>query len=218
MGHKVNPKSLRLGVNTNWISRWYTSPKDFAKNLQQDIELREFIKKTWKSAAIAEVEIERSKNFIRVVIMTSRPGILIGRGGSGIEDMTAKIKSTFFRGSRAVVKIDVREIRHYEENASLLAQNVAEQLERRIPFRKVLKSSLDQAQKNRNIKGVKILVSGRLGGAEMSRTEWLSRGTIPLHTIRANIDFARAIAYTTYGTIGVKVWIYKTDERVINNK
>jgi len=209
MGQKVNPKNLRIGINTNWTSRWFGNGKDFAKNLEQDIRIRTFIKKEWKTAAIAEVDIERSKNFVRIIISTSRPGVLIGRGGSGIEDMNYKIKKKFFPHKRDEIKIDIKEVRNYEENASLLAQNVAEQLEKRMPFRRVLKSALDQVDKNKNVKGVKIEVSGRLGGAEMSRKEWLSRGTIPLHTLRANIDYSQAIAYTTYGTIGVKTWVYK---------
>ena len=165
--------------------------------------------KKWKSAAIADVEIERSANILKLIIKTSRPGVLIGRGGTGISDMVNIIKKKFFAGVKLDLKIEAQEVRQFEENASLVAQNVAEQLEKRVPFRRILKSMLDQVEKNKNIKGVKIEVSGRLGGAEMSRREWLSRGTVPLHTLRADIDFAKATAFTTYGAIGVKTWLYK---------
>ena len=214
MGHKVNPTGLRLGITTTWKSRWF-SDKDYTKKLKEDVQIREFVMKKWKAAAIADVEIERNAATIKLIIKTSRPGVLIGRGGTGIGDMGEAIKKKFFAGKKTDLKIEAQEIRQFEENASLVAQNVAEQMEKRIPFRRILKSSLDQVEKNRNVKGVKIEVSGRLGGAEMSRREWLSRGTVPLHTLRADIDFSKATAYTTYGTIGVKVWIYKGE--VFNN-
>lgn len=208
MGHKVNPTGLRIGITTTWKSRWF-SDKDYAKKLQEDILIRAAVMKKWKSAAIADVEIERSANTVKLVIKTSRPGVLIGRGGTGIEDVSVYVKKNFFANRKVDLKIEAQEIKQFEENASLVAQNVAEQLEKRVPFRRILKSMLDQVEKNRNVKGVKIEVSGRLGGAEMSRREWLSRGTVPLHTLRADIDFSRATARTTYGAIGVKVWIYK---------
>ena len=208
MGHKVNPTGLRIGITTTWKSRWF-SDKDYTRKLKEDVQVREFVMKKWKAAAIAEEEIERNENILKLIVKTSRPGVLIGRGGTGIGDMTEIIKNKFFRGKKVDIKIEAQEVRQFEENASLVAQNVAEQLEKRTPFRRVLKSMLDQVEKNKNIKGVKIEVSGRLGGAEMSRREWLSRGTVPLHTLRADIDFSRATAFTTYGAIGVKVWLYK---------
>jgi small subunit ribosomal protein S3 len=208
MGHKVNPTGLRLGITTTWKSRWFAG-KDYTKKLKEDVQVREFVMKKWKSAAIADVEIERSANTLKLIIKTSRPGVLIGRGGTGISDMVGIIKTKFFAGKKIDLKIEAQEVRQFEENASLVAQNVAEQLEKRVPFRRILKSMLDQVEKNKNIKGVKIEVSGRLGGAEMSRREWLSRGTVPLHTLRADIDFSKATAFTTYGAIGVKTWLYK---------
>ena len=208
MGHKVNPTGLRLGITTTWKSRWFAG-KDYTKKLKEDVQVREFVMKKWKSAAIADVEIERSANTLKLIINTSRPGVLIGRGGTGIGDMSAAIKTKFFAGKKIDLRIEAQEVRQFEENASLVAQNVAEQLEKRVPFRRILKSMLDQVEKNKNIKGVKIEVSGRLGGAEMSRREWLSRGTVPLHTLRADIDFSKATAFTTYGAIGVKTWLYK---------
>ncbi|MEI8343485.1 MAG: 30S ribosomal protein S3 [Candidatus Moraniibacteriota bacterium] len=208
MGHKVNPTGLRIGITNTWKSRWF-SDKDYTKKLKEDIQIREFIKKKYKSAAIAEVEIERSANTLKLILKTSRPGVLIGRGGTGISDISKIIKDKFFAGKKIDLKIEAQEVRQFEENASLVAQSVAEQLEKRVPFRRILKSTLDTVEKNRIVKGVKIEICGRLGGAEMARREWLSRGTVPLHTLRADIDFAKATAFTTYGAIGIKTWIYK---------
>jgi small subunit ribosomal protein S3 len=209
MGHKVNPVGLRIGINQGWKSKWF-SKREYKSNLKQDIEIRNEIMKKWKSAAIADVEIERSQSAVRVIIKTARPGVIIGRGGSGVEDIKKNIQNNFFKNDKkANLKIEVQEIRNFEESAQVLAQNMADQLEKRLPFRRVMKSTLDQVMKNNIIKGVKVELNGRLGGAEMSRREWLSKGTLPLHTLRADIDFARATAYTTYGTLGVKVWLYK---------
>lgn len=212
MGHKVNPVGIRVGITTGWKSRWFGNPRIYAAQLREDVVLREFIEKRWKAAGIASVEIERSAKAVRLVIHTSRPGVLIGRGGTGIEDLTRILRRKFFSGKRVDLKVDVQEVKHMEESALLVAIQVAEQLERRMPFRRVLKGTLDQVEKSRNVKGVKIEMSGRLGGAEMSRREWLSRGTLPLHTLRADVDFARAEARTTYGVIGIKVWLYKGEK------
>lgn len=209
MGHKVNPKGLRIGITTTWRSRWF-GKKDYVQNLKEDIEVRRAIMKKWKKASIADVEIERSSGTMKLIIKTSRPGVLIGRGGTGIEDINKFIKKGFFAGKKKIeIKVEIQEIKQFEENASLVAQQVAEQLEKRIPYRRILKMMLEQIGKNRNIKGAKIEVAGRLGGAEIARREWLSRGTVPLHTLRADIDFARGTAHTTYGSIGVKVWLYR---------
>ena len=209
MGNKVNPIGFRIGITENWKSKWF-SKKEYKTNLRQDVEIRDFIVKKWKTASIAGVDIERTVKMIRVIIKTARPGVLIGRGGSGIEDIKSHIQKCFFRGNKNInLKIEIQEIKSFEESAAVMAQNIAEQLEKRLPFRRIMKSSLEQAVKNKNIKGVKIGLSGRLGGAEMSRSEWAAKGSLPLHNMRANIDFARATAFTTFGTIGVKVWIYK---------
>ncbi len=211
MGQKVNPKSFRLGITTGWRSRWYAE-KDYVQKLKEDVQLRRLVMKKYRYAAIADVEIERNAHNIKVIIKTARPGVIIGRGGSGIEDVTKFIKSSIFPGSKSVITLDVREIRRSEESAALVAQNIAEQLEKRMPFRRILKTTLEQVEKSRVVKGMKIQVSGRLNGAEMSRTEWLSTGRIPLHTLRADMDFARDVGRTTYGAIGVKVWIYKGEK------
>lgn len=208
MGHKTDPRGIRIGINRTWQSRWY-GEKTYKKNLQQDIILREDIKKTYKKAAIASVEVERSVAKVRVIIYTGRPGVLIGRGGSGIEDIKRMLKRKYFSKEKLELQVEVKEVKSVEENAQLLANDAAEQLERRIAFRRIMKMMLDKVMQNRNVKGVKVELSGRLGGAEMSRREWLAKGSLPLHTLRANIDYAKSIAYTTYGTIGVKVWLYK---------
>lgn len=208
MGHKVNPKGLRIGITTNWRSRWFGG-KEYAKNLKEDLQIRRFVMNRWKSAAISDVEIERSAGTLKLIIKTSRPGVLIGRGGTGIEDISRMIKKEYFPGRKIDLKIEAQEIKQFEENASLVSQQIAEQLEKRIPFRRILKSTIEQVMKSKNVKGVKVEMSGRLGGADMSRREWLSKGSIPLHTLRADIDFARGTARTTYGAIGIKIWIYK---------
>ncbi|MFA6047947.1 MAG: 30S ribosomal protein S3 [Parcubacteria group bacterium] len=209
MGNKVNPVGLRIGITQGWKSKWF-SKKEYKTNLRQDLEIRTFVMKKWKNASIAEVEIERSAAAVRIIIKTARPGVLIGRGGSGIEDVKKQLQDKFFKSNKKLnLKIEVQEVKNFEESAQLVAQNVAEQLEKRMPFRRVLKSMLEQVMKNNTVKGVKIEVAGRLGGAEMSRREWSAKGTLPLHTLRADIDFARTTGYTTYGTLGVKVWIYK---------
>lgn len=214
MGNKVHPTGIRLGITTDWQSRWFGSKKTYREQLRKDIEIRGFIVTKWKAAAIASVEIERRANAVRLIIHTARPGVLIGRGGTGIEDLTRAIKKRFFAGKKVDLKVDVQEVKSPEANAMLVGQQVAEQLEKRTPFRRVLKSMLDQVEANKTVQGVKIEICGRLGGAEMSRREWLSRGKIPLHTLRADIDFACAEARTTYGVIGVKTWIYKGEKFV----
>jgi len=210
MGQKVNPIGFRTSINKPWKSRWF-SDKDYKKRLKEDLEIRVGIKKQLKGAGIREVEIERDPNAVRIIIFTSKPGVIIGRSGAGVNMIRDKIQSKLQKSekSRINVTLDVKEIRFFEESAVLVAQNVADQLEKRTSFRRALKSTIDQVMKRPEIKGAKIMVSGRLNGAEMSRREWIARGGIPLHTIRADIDFGKAIAYTTYGTIGVKVWVYK---------
>jgi small subunit ribosomal protein S3 len=209
MGKKVNPVGFRTGVIKNWRSKWYEK-KDYSKNLEQDIRIREEIGKKWRAAGIADVEIERSTATIKIIIRTARPGVLIGRGGKGIDSIKDYLVKNFFKNDKKVnLKIEVQEIKNFEESAQVVAQNIAEQLEKRMPFRRVMKSMLDQVTKSRLTQGVKIELAGRLGGAEMSRREWAAKGNLPLHTLRMDIDFARATAYTTYGTLGVKVWINK---------
>lgn len=213
MGQKANPTGLRIGITTGWKSRWFAAKgPDYTKKLEEDVKMRSFIEVKWKAAAIADVTIERSLGTVKIIISTARPGVLIGRGGSGIEDLARVMKKRFFAGKKVDLKVEVLEVKHPEENAMLIAQQVAEQLEKRMPFRRVLKGTMEQTIGSKFVEGAKIEISGRLGGAEMSRREWIMKGKIPLHTLRADIDFARYEARTTYGVIGVKTWVYKGEK------
>ncbi|MFI5240251.1 MAG: 30S ribosomal protein S3 [Candidatus Saccharimonadia bacterium] len=207
MGQKVNPRSLRLQVDKDWQSRWFAT-KDYASQLISDLSLRRAIeKKLGKRAGLAKVVIERSPNLLSVTIHTSKPGVVIGRGGSGTEDLK-NILSTIVKGP---VKVSIEEVKKPETNAALVAENIASQLERRIGFRRAMKMAAENAMKA-GAQGAKVMVAGRLNGAEMARRETVAQGSIPLHTIRADIDYAYTIAKTTYGVIGVKVWIYKGEK------
>ena len=209
MSHKVDPISNRLGIIKDWNSRWFNKKKR-ADYLREDSLIRDFIKKKLAKAAIERIVIERSANLINIIVYSARPGIIIGRGGTGVEELKKEIKKKIQEKSE--VRLDIQEIRKSEVSAVLVGQNIAEQLEKRMPFRRVLKKSIDQVSQNKNVKGVKIAVKGRLDGTEMARREWLKDGRIPLQTLRADIDFAKVNAYTTYGVVGIKVWIYKENE------
>jgi small subunit ribosomal protein S3 len=210
MPHKVHPKIFRVRGLSDWKSQWFNVRK-FRQNLEQDYLIREFVKKQLKQAAIDEVIIRRSANSVQLLIKAARPGIIIGRGGTGIADLKKEIiKKVFKTKIKGIdIKIDVEEIRKSETQATVVAKNVIDQLERRMPFRRVLKQTIEKVSQNSDVKGIKVRVSGRLNGSEMARTEWLRKGNLPLQTIRANIDYAQENAHTTYGVIGVKVWIYK---------
>lgn len=211
MGHKVNPQGIRIGITSDWKSRWF-SKKDFASQLKEDIKIRELIFKQLKNAAVGGVEVERSVGAVRIIIKTARPGIIIGRDGTGVEDIKKTIKDKFFKQKKLNLKVEVEEIKNMEENAMVIAQSVAEQLEKRMPFRRVLKTTLERMMENKRINGIKIEISGRLGGADMSRREWSAKGNLPLHTLRADIDFAKVTAKTTFGVIGVKVWVNRGEK------
>jgi small subunit ribosomal protein S3 len=204
MGQKINPRSMRLQVDHDWQSRWYAD-RDYATFLIQDLKLRAAISgKLNKRAGVARVDIERSPGQIVVTIHTSKPGVVIGRGGSGAEELKALLAKII----GGPVKVSIEEVKKPELNAMLVAENVAGQLERRISFRRAMKMSVENAMKSGAL-GAKVAIAGRLNGAEMARRENVSQGSIPLHTLRADIDFAQALAKTTYGVIGVKVWVYK---------
>ncbi len=206
MGKKINPFLHRLGIIRDWKSKWFNAG-NYRKFLRKDVELREFLREKLKKALIDDVIIERSSNSMVVSVYSARPGIIIGRGGTGAEELKADIIKKI--NDKIEIKVNIIEIRNAELNANLVAQAVAEQIEKRAAFRKVLKQAIEKTMQNKQAQGIKIAVSGRLNGAEMSRVEWLSEGKIPLQTIRADIDFAKYTARTTYGAIGVKVWIYK---------
>ncbi|MCI5144316.1 MAG: 30S ribosomal protein S3 [Candidatus Electrothrix sp. AR3] len=203
MGQKVNPIGLRLNITRTWDSIWYAD-KDYAANLYQDQQIRKYLKKKLYHAGIARIVIERTGEKVRVRLYTARPGIVIGKKGSEIENLKRDLEQKFGRECM----IDIQEVRRPEADAQLVAENIAMQLERRIAFRRAMKKSISTALRF-GVKGIKISCAGRLGGAEMSRTEWFKEGRVPLHTLRADIDYGTAEASTTYGIIGVKVWIFK---------
>lgn len=203
MGQKVNPHGLRVGIVKDWDAKWYAD-KDYAANLHEDVKIRKFLKETLFIAGISRIEIERTNKRIKLVIHTAKPGMVIGRGGAGIED----IKKAMKRFTDKQVDVNIAEIKQADMESVLVAENIAAQLERRIGFRRAMKQAVTRTMRL-GAKGIKIMVSGRLGGAEIARSESYREGSIPLHTLRANIDYGTAEAHTTYGCIGIKVWIYK---------
>ena len=205
MGQKVNPKGYRVGVIKEWDSKWFADKKDFSDLLVEDVKIREFIKKQAYEAGIADIEIERAVNNLKITIFTGKPGMVIGRGGAGVEELKNKLEK-IAPGKRII--INVEEIKYQDLSAQLVAENIASQLENRIAFRRAMKQSIQRTMRA-GAKGIKTMVSGRLGGADMARSEGYSEGTIPLQTLRANIDYGFAEADTEYGKIGCKVWIYK---------
>ena len=210
MGQKVNPNGLRLGVNKNWQSNWFAD-KDYSVKLNNDIKIREYLLKTLSDAAVSSVEIERRKDKVEVKIHTAKPGVIIGRGGEDIE----KLRNSLKKISNEDIYVSIIEEKNPDLNAKLVADSIAKQIENRANFRNVQKKAIKNTMKA-GAKGIKTSVSGRLAGAEMARTEGYTEGTVPLHTIRANIDYATSEANTTYGKIGVKVWIYKGE--ILGNK
>ena len=204
MGQKVSPNGLRIGINKEWEAKWYANKADFAASLEKDIKIRNFIEKKLKDAGISKVEIERNNKRCEVIVHTSKPGVLIGKGGEEIE----KIKKQLANLVDENVQISIVDIKKPDLNAKLLADSIANQIQNRASFRMAQKRAIRNAMKA-GAKGVKTLVSGRLGGAEMARSEGYSEGTTPLHTLRADIDYATSEADTSFGKIGVKVWIYK---------
>ena len=206
MGKKVHPKIFRMGITQQWQSKWFAK-KQYAQFLEQDLQIRRIIKDKFKDAGVASVDIERSGTTVTIMIHTSRPGVVIGRGGAGVEELRTTVAKKFF-DKKQNVRITIEEVAQPLLNAQIVCQNMIEQIEKRIPFRRVLKTAVDQARRA-GAKGVKSMVAGRLGGAEIARTEKLTWGSLPLHTLRADIEYARGTAQTTYGTIGVKVWVYK---------
>lgn len=203
MGQKVHPHGIRLGIVKTWDAKWYAD-RDFAKNLHEDIKIRRELKKQLFQSSVSRIETERSKNRLKLTIHTAKPGMVIGRGGSGIED----IKNSLKKITDKRLDINITEIRQPDLDATLVAENIAAQLERRIAFRRAMKQAVGRTMRL-GAKGIKIMCSGRLGGAEIARSESYREGSIPLHTLRADIDYGFAEANTTYGRIGIKVWIFK---------
>ncbi len=220
MGQKINPYSFRLGITKNWNSRWFPLRKNFKNQLEEDLLIRRVIEEKISPAGIVNVEIERGiNNVYRVFIKAAKPGLIIGRGGKGIEDLSRAIEQEMgeLLRKRGVAKpsvalsLNVEELKRSEIAARYVAQSMAWDLERRLPSRRAIKKAIESAMQNRDVQGIKIKLSGRVDGAEIARREWLAKGKLPLQTLRANIDYGTATAFTTFGTVGVKVWVYKGD-------
>ena len=203
MGQKVNPHGLRVGVIKDWESKWFAEPENFADALVEDYKIREFLKKKLYHAGVSKIQIERTTGRVKVIVYTAKPGVVIGKGGAEIE----KLKVELAKFSKQKILVDIKEVKKPDSDAQLVAENIAQQLENRISFRRAMKSCMGRAMKA-GAKGIKTSCSGRLGGADMARTEFYSEGNIPLQTLRADIDYGFAEANTTYGKIGVKTWIY----------
>ena len=205
MGQKVNPNGFRVGVIRDWNTRWYASKKEFADYLVEDKKLRDFIKNKYYGASVSRIEIDRAAGKITVSIYTARPGLLIGKGGAGIESIKEEVK----KATGLDINVNIMEIRDADADAQLVAENIAAQIEKRISFRRAMKQAMGRSMQKNGVKGIKLMCSGRLGGAEIARTEGYHDGSIPLQTMRADIQYGFAEAKTTYGRIGCKVWIYK---------
>lgn len=222
MTHVVHPYAHRLGIIRDWKSRWFAAtPEEYRRNVMVDAAIRRFLTKRLRGHYVTSVDIERNQKTIRILVKTSRPGLVIGRSGEGSVRLTKELAEVVrsikapagtapLKETRAI-RLDIEEVRSPESQAAVVAYVVAEGLEKRQPFRRVLKQAVEKAMANRDVEGVRIVISGRLGGAEMSRTEKIKKGRVPLQTLRADIDFAREIAYLPYGVIGIKVWIYRGD-------
>ena len=207
MGQKVNPHGMRVGVIKDWDSRWYAEA-DFADNLIEDHEIRTYLKKRLYSAGISKIEIERASDRIKIIVHTAKPGVVIGKGGAEIEKLKAEVQKM----TDKKLFVDIKEVKRPDRDAQLVAESIAQQLENRVSFRRAMKSTMGRSMKA-GVLGIKTAVGGRLGGADIARTEFYSEGTIPLQTLRADIDYGFAEADTTYGKLGVKVWIYKGEVR-----
>lgn len=210
MGHKVHPQLFRIGITNTWPSRWFARNEAYRTLVRQDLGMREFIRKQLKDGQVSRVTVERSRGVVAVTIYSGKPGLVIGRSAAGIEELKKKLLKEFFRGKQVTLRVDVAEVAKANLDARIVAEQVVGELERRMPFRRVLKMAVERVKKSGAL-GVKIAVSGRLNGAEIARREWLGWGKIPLTSMRADIDYAQTFAQTIAGTIGVKVWIYRGD-------
>jgi len=216
MGRKINPNSFRTGINKGWLGNWFPKKYNFKNSLEEDVLIRKIIKDKIGQAGIDKVLIEKTENNYRIFIKASRPGLIIGRGGKGVEELTKlleknlrKIKHEKGTADSFSISLNIEELKRQEISANVIGQNIAWDLEKRMPYRRTIKKYLEQMMQNKEVRGAKILVKGRLDGKEIARDEHLEQGKLPLQTLRANIDYGEATAFTTYGTIGIKVWIYK---------
>ena len=206
MGHKISPISLRIGISKDWKSRWF-GDKKYKDFLKEDMLIRDFLTKKLKNMSVDSVEIERSPDVLLVIIRTGRPGLIIGRGGTGAEDLKKQLQKIIKR--KTDVRLDILEYKNPETSAHIIGEQIVEQIEKRIPYRRLMKQTLSKIIASKNVEGAKIMLSGRLDGADIARTEHMENGKLPLQELRADIDFAKVTAHTTYGTVGVKVWVYK---------
>ncbi len=208
MGHKVHPKSFRMGGIYTWGSKWFARRKDYAALVKEDVSLRDFIFKNLKDAGVDSVDFERKREGITIIINAAKPGIVIGRSGAGSDALKKKIKDNFFRGRKINLNINIFEVKKPSLSAHIVAQGITDEIEKRVPFRKVMKQAIERVKKA-GAKGIKISLGGRLNGAEIARTEKMIDGSVPLQNLRADIDFAYGTAKTIYGAVGIKVWIYR---------
>ncbi len=209
MGQKISPISLRVGILNDWSSRWFGGRK-YIPFLKDDLKIRSFLEKKLKNMSVADIKIERGADALNIIVSTARPGLIIGRGGTGIEDLKKAVRTLLKK--KVSIRLEVLEVKYPELSAAIMAESIVEQIEKRIPFRRIMKMTLQKIVANKQAKGAKVFMGGRLDGAEIARSEHLEEGSLPLQTLRADIDFAKATAHTTYGTIGVKVWIYKGEK------
>ena len=209
VGQKISPISLRVGITRDWASRWFGGRK-YPAYLKDDLKVRKFLDKKLKGMGVDRVDLERGTDVLNVVIFTSRPGFLIGRGGTGVEELKVAIHTLLKK--KISIRLEIQEVKNPEFSAKIMNESIVEQIEKRIPYRRILKQTLSKIMANKQARGAKVMIGGRLDGAEIARSEHLEEGSLPLQTLRADIDFAKGTAITTYGTIGVKVWIYKGEK------
>jgi len=218
MGQKIRPNSFRTGITKGWLTNWFSKKSNFKTLLEEDILIRKIIKEKIGNAGIDKISIEKTGNNYKIFIKASRPGLIIGRGGKGVEELTKFLENNLkkLRKEKGFLEpislsLNIEELKRQEVSANVIAQNIAWDLEKRMPYRRTIKKCLDQMLQNKEVQGAKIMVKGRLNGAEIARDQHLEKGKLPLQTLRANIDYGTATAFTTYGTIGIKIWIYKGD-------
>jgi small subunit ribosomal protein S3 len=211
MGQKVNPKIMRMGITRTWHSKWFNLGNDYIASLKQDVYVRKYLIKKLREAGVDKVEIERSAKKIAVNVYTAKPGLIIGRGGTGVEDLKKEIHKKYLKSFRpGDINLNIHEVERPNLSAQIIVQQMSMEIEKRMPFRRVMKQAINRIERAGGL-GVKVIIAGRLNGAEIARSEMLTQGKVPLHTLRADIDYARGAAMTTYGAIGIKVWIYKGD-------
>ncbi len=210
MGHKVNPKVFRLSTIYTWDSKWFARGKQFVSSLREDVGLREYLRKSLREVGLESIGIDRTPKRVTITIRAAKPGVIIGRAGAGIEDLKKKLMKEFYRGQRVTLNINVEEVTRPMLSAQIVGEQIGKEIEQRLPFRRSMKMAIERVLKG-GARGVKLTLSGRLNGSEIARTETIAQGSIPLHNLRADIDFARIRANTIFGVIGVKVWIYRGD-------